>query len=419
MIKTKIYSNGLKLVVEEMPSFESCSIYVMVKTGSVNETEGYYGISHFIEHMLFKGTKKRNSFQITKDFASIGASVNAFTSNSKTAYYTKCVADQAENCAEILSDMFFNSVFDEKEMNAEKQVVCEEIAMYQDNPNAVCETNLNKIFYNGTEYSRDIGSTQENVKSITRDKILEYTKKNYTPKNCVISFAGNISFEKAQIIVEKYFLNNFTASDFENLETLKMPNLLEHQISAFKDNKQAVLTISYPGLTGNHPNQYVIKLLNYAFGVGMSSRLFQKIREELGLVYSIYSDYVNNDAYGDFTIFLSTTNKNVPLALSKIKEEVEAVASKGITLEEFERAKIRCIASLKMSYENTSNVAATNATKFLKFDITRTKEETISNIEQVTLEEVNKMAKEIFLSKRFAVSYVGPQKEINLLEFYK
>ena len=419
MIKTKKYKNGLKLVVEEMPNFETCSLYVMVKTGSVNETEGFYGISHFIEHMLFKGTKKRSCYQITKDFASIGASVNAYTSNDRTAYYTKCVGEQIDSCAEILSDMFFNSEFDEKEIKAEKKVVCEEIAMYSDNPNAVCETNLNKIFYNGTEYSRDVGSTQKNVKAITREKICEYIEKFYTPKNCVISLAGNITFEKADKIVKKYFLNNFTNSNFENLTKHTNPTLLKHQISAFKDNKQAVLAISYPALTGDHAKQYAIQLLNFAFGVGMSSRLFQKIREQLGLVYSIYSDFVNNDAFGDFSIFLSTTNKNVPLALFEINKEVKNVALNGITKEEFERAKVRCISTFKMGNENTSNVASYNAVRFLFYNKTRTKEEFIKNIYNVTIEEVNDLAKEIFLSERFAVSYVGPQKDLNLLEYYK
>ena len=418
MIKTKVYNNGLKLVVEEMPNFDSCAFYVMVKTGSINETPGFYGISHFIEHMLFKGTKKRNSFEITNAFAQIGASVNAYTSNAETAYFTKSVGENVESCAEIISDMLFNSVFDEKEMSAEKKVVCEEIAMYSDDPNAVCEINVNKIFYNGTEYSRDVAATQEDVNSLTYEKIKNYMNKNYAPKNIIISFAGNITMEKAEEIVEKYYVNNFKSVDNFNETVVKMPRQNEHQIVAYKDNQQSVLCISYPALLGKDENEYALKVMNYILGVGMSSRLFQTIREKLGLVYGIHSSTNLNSAYGDITISLSTTNKNVPLALSKIKEEIIFLAKNGVNKEEFDIAKVRFISNIKMAYENTSNVSVSNAKDYLFYNEVLTKDQIIDKINKVTIEDVNKIAKEVFLSDRFALSYVGPQKDINLLDCY-
>ena len=199
---------------------------------------------------------------------------------------------------------------------------------------------------------------------------------------------------------------------------IKLPVLKKKQITAFKDNQQAVLCIAYPALLGDDENEYVLKVLNYVLGVGMSSRLFQTIREELGLVYGIYSSVNLNSAYGDTSIMLSTTNKNVCLALSKIKEVIQNLANNGVLEEELNRAKVRFVSNIKMANENTSNIAASNANILLMYNKVKTKEDVIKKIEQVSLEDVNKMAKNIFLSERFCISYVGPQADLNLLSCY-
>lgn len=419
MINTKVYNNGLKLVVEEMPNFESVCLYVMVKTGSANEKEGFYGISHFIEHMLFKGTKTRSSFDMTKEFEEIGANVNAFTSYTKTAYYAKSIGEHVEKSAELLSDMFFNSTFKDEDIEAEKKVVCEEIAMYLDNPNAVCEMNTNSVFYNDTPYMRDVAGNEQDVLSLNREKIDLYMKENYVPKNVVISFAGNITQKQAENIVQRYFLNNFVNENKEIVYEIKEPIQKANQIAEFKDNKQAVLCISYPAVLLGDDRLYTIKLLNIIFANGMSSRLFQTIREKLNLVYGISGSVGANNAYGDYSLFLSTTNKNVPLALSKIKEEIDKLVKDGVTSEELVRAKTKFISIAKMSYENTSNVSSGNAVDFLFLNNVREKEEIINLVNNISLKEVNDIAKNIFTSKRFVVSYVGPQKEIDLLKHFK
>ncbi len=419
MVKTKIYDNGLKLVVEEMANYESCAFHLFVKTGSINEKAGNYGISHLIEHMLFKGTQKRTAFDITKDLDKIGANVNAYTDRAETCYYTKSTGDHVNECVEILSDMFFNSVFDEKELASEIKVVCEEIAMYEDDPTAVCEINANKIFYNGTEYQRDVGSTAENVKNITRAKILDYVNEFYTSKNVTISFAGNITFENAQKLVDEYFANKFNNVAQKVERKIVEPIVKEHFITAFKDNQQSILCISNPALKADDNRVYALRTLNLAWGVGMSSRLFQTIREKLGLVYSINSSLYLNDAGGDLTIVLGTTNKNVPLALSKIKEEIELLSKEGLTQEEFDRAKSCYISNIKLSYENTSVVSLSNAKNFAHFEKTMSKEDVLNKIKSVTLNEVNTLAKEIYSSDKCVVSYVGSDENIDLSKYFK
>ena len=209
MIKTKQYENGLKLVVDEMAGFESVAFNIFIKTGSVNEKVGEYGISHFIEHMLFKGTDKRTSYEISKTFDSIGANVNAYTSLEETDFYTKSASEDTEKCVEVLSDMLFNSTFDPKEMAREKQVVIEEIKMYDDDPQSKAELLVNNNFYDGTPYSRDVAGSISSVKALTQSKMFDYKNRFYVAKNITLSFAGKIKFETAEKYVKKYFLPYF------------------------------------------------------------------------------------------------------------------------------------------------------------------------------------------------------------------
>lgn len=419
MIKVKEFTNGLKLIIEPMENYDSVSFHVLVKTGSINETKDNYGISHFIEHMLFKGTKSRTSAQILKELDKIGANVNAYTDKQETVYYTKSTNDHLDKCVEILADMFFNSSFNEKEMENEKKVVIEEISMYDDDPASLCDKNANELFYNNTEFARDVAAKEENILNITRDKILNYLKEFYTPKNTIISFAGNITEEQATHLVEKYFLNNFNCLDNKVVSKKVKPVVVKHSINTFKDNKQSNLCIVYPAVYGDDKLSYALKVFNIAFGGGMSSRLFTRIREELGLVYSVGSRIYLNDAGGDLSIYFATNDKNVKTALNNIRQEINKVVEYGITKEEFEDAKSNYIANVKISYENTSVVGLRNLRRLAFFDDTLTKEEVIYNIQNVTFEDCNSIARQILASDNFVISCVGKDKDIDLLKCFK
>ena len=279
--------------------------------------------------------------------------------------------------------------------------------------------NTNKVFYNGTPFERDVAGSEQDVINLTREKIEEYLKENYVPKNIVISFAGNITLEKAEEIVEKYFLNNFKYENDEIVYPVLEPTFKSNQVVEYKDNKQAVLCISYPSVLVGDDRIYTIKLLNIIFANGMSSRLFQTIREKLNLVYDINGSVGVNNVYGDYSLFLATSNKNVPLALSKIKEEINLLIKEGITEEELLRAKTKFLSAAKMAYENTSNVSSGNAGDFLFLNTAREREEIIALVNKISVKDVNQIINHIFSSKRYVVSYVGPQKEINLLEYFK
>lgn len=415
----KQFDNGLRLVVEPMKGFESVAFHVFVKTGSLNEQEGNYGISHFIEHMLFKGTTTRSAYEIVNSLESVGANVNAYTDKTETCYYTKSIAENLEKCVEILSDMLFNSVFDKKEMAREKKVVCEEISMYNDDAFSQSELLANKIFYNGTPFALDVAGTKRSVYSLNKQKILDYMKKYYIPQNIVISFAGDITENKAIKLVEKYFLNKFKNSGTQSVIQEKQPKIVEHEIKAYKNNEQAQVCISFPAIKRNDERSYALKVFNFAFGGGMSSRLFQKIREVLGLVYSINIGSYINEAGGDTSIHFATTTKNVPLALSAIREEIDRVVKEGLSETEFLNSKNSFLSATKMSFENTSIVSLSNAKRVAFYNKPISKKDTIQKVQDVSLEDINKLIKEIFNYKKCCISYVGKNTKIDLLKHFK
>lgn len=417
MVKTKIYKNGLKLVVDKMENYESVSFNMFVKVGSVGEWQGNYGIAHYIEHMLFKGTTTRSSLDISKQLDSLGANVNAYTDKEETCYYTKSTADNAEKCVEILSDMLFNSVFDKREMAREKKVVLEEIKMYLDDASSKSILLINQAFYDGNAFARDVAGNMQSVKGLTKQKIDEFMQKYYVPQNITLSFAGNIDFETAQKLVEKYYLPNFKHNGQEVITNITTKPGIK-VLKAYKDNAQSQVCISFAGVNRNDKNMYTAKVLDVAFGLGMSSILFQLIREKLGLVYSIFSSTDVNSAGGDTTIRFATTTKNVPLALTAIANEIKNIKQNGISVEQFENAKNNLISTIKLRFETTSFVSLFNAKNMAFGNKVVTKEQYVKNIQNVKYNQILPYINSIFVADNFAISYVGNNTRLKLEKYF-
>lgn len=422
----KTYKNGVTLAVTQMQGYESVAFNIYVKTGSVNESEGFYGISHYIEHMLFKGTAKRSAYQIAKELDSLGANVNAYTDCEETTYFTKSTNENLEACVEILSDMFFNSTFDAKEMKREKKVVCEEIAMYNDDAYSKSELLVNSILYNGTNYAKDVAGTKQSVRALTKENIQKYMKKFYTPQNTIVSFTGNVTLKQAEKLMEKYFLSVYglTLKDEVKLNDFVMPKIMKTKIEnqtikLYKDNEQANICISYKALTQYDDKKHALNVLSNALGRGMSSKLFQRIREKLGLVYNISSACSYNVAQGDITIHFATSTKNAPLALKAIREEIDELIKSGLTKNEFLDAKNNMLSTLKLSFENTSGINVSVCKNIKTYGRAITKEELLEKVGAVTLEDVNGLFKEIFDTNNYCISYVGKNTRIDLLKNYQ
>lgn len=352
MVYEKRYGNGLRLVVKRMDGLLSVTMGILVGTGASVETDEEDGISHFIEHMQFKGTKKRTAFEISDAFDRIGAQVNAFTGKDMTCYYSKCTSDHTAEAFEILSDLFLNSTFPEEEMDREKGVVCEEISMNEDTPDDLCLDLLSSAFYGKDNYGRNILGSAKNVKGFTREDIARYKTARYCPENIVVSFAGGVDFETAEALVENYF-GTLEKGNFQNRE-----KCIEYKHSSLiktKPIEQIHLAIGYPSLPREHALSDALQTMNSVLGGSMSSRLFQEVREKLGLAYSVYS-YVSAFAEcGSLVVYAGVNPASADKAYEAIGKVVSEIKEKGITEEEFLRGREQMKASMLFSQESTSS----------------------------------------------------------------
>lgn len=350
------FPNGLKLAFIKNSAVRSVAIGVFVGAGVVTETPEIAGISHFIEHMLFKGTKKRSSFDIANEIDSIGAQINAFTAKSYTCYYTVSMDTHARECADVLSDMFFNSEFAEKELNNERKVVIEEINESQDTPDDLCLENLSSAFYNGHPLATPILGFKNTLKTMTGDTLRDYVNKHYIPSNTVLVIAGNLSEKEAVDIVNDYFESCFIKAERKEREMVT-PAVTKHLfVTKNKDIEQTHIGIAFPSYPYSDSSSVAVNVLASVFGMEMSSRLFQSVREKLGLCYTIMaypSTYENN---GMFVIFTSTGPHNAEKAVRAIRGEIDKLLESGITAAELNKGKEQLKASIVLGQESTSSM---------------------------------------------------------------
>ena len=287
MVYSKRFPSGLRLVVKQMDGLLSVSMGVLVGTGSCFESEKENGISHFIEHMMFKGTQKRTAFEISDAMDRIGAQVNAFTSKDITCYYAKSTFDHAEDAFEVLSDFVLHSVFPEEEMAREKGVVLEEIAMTEDTPDDLCLDVLAEAYFGKEGYGRSILGPAANVRGFTRQDLFDYIAERYCPENMVVSFAGNISIARAEDLVARYMEEALVRRAFSPRQ--KHIELKADSLFRKKDIEQVHIAFAWPSLAREDERLDAASVVNIILGGGMSSRLFQRVRERLGLAYTVYS----------------------------------------------------------------------------------------------------------------------------------
>ncbi|MGL5478012.1 MAG: M16 family metallopeptidase [Clostridium sp.] len=414
MQKTFVLNNGLKIISEKVDGVNSISVGVMIKNGSRNETEDISGISHFIEHMLFKGTKKRSAKDIVSQIENVGGQLNAFTGKEITCYYIKSLSTHLELDLDILSDMILNSEFNDEEIEKEKNVVIEEINMNEDMPEDVLENIHAKSCFGDSSLSRPILGNINSIKNLTRDKILDFISEKYAPQNSVISICGNFDEEKIVSLIEKYF-KNWKSKEFKEdifLDTKIQSNSLYKS----KEIEQLHINLGLNGLPFGDERGYALILLNNIFGGGASSILFQKVREELGLCYTIYSyaqPYVN---IGSLNIYIGLSKEQASKALEVIKRELDTFVKFGITDEEFEINKEKIKANYILGLESTSSKMFANCRSMLFRGRVRTQEEVIEKIDNITKEDIDFVLKNCFGKGIINTSYVGPNVSADELD---
>ncbi len=411
MVNIKRYENGLRLVVKEMSGLMSVTMGILVGTGAASETDKEDGISHFIEHMQFKGTKKRNSFEVSDAFDKIGAQVNAFTGKDSTVYYAKCTLDHTKEAFEALSDLFLNATYPEDEMEREKGVIAEEISMNEDSPEDLCLDLLASAFYGKENYGRNILGTQENVYSFTKEDVAAYKKARYCPENIVISFAGGVKAEEAEKLVDEYF-QGLEKGQFEQRER----KIVHPALKKTKDKpiEQAHIAICYPALERTHPLSDAMTAMSGILGGNMSSRLFQEVREKRGLAYSVYS-YANfYEECGSLNIYAGVNPAKAADAYAAINAVIEDLKKNGVTDEEFSRSREQMKASLFFANESTSSQMLLYGKYVLQQDKAFDFEEKMRKINEMKKEDVLKVIELVFDESKKAVAAVGKLGELKL-----
>ncbi|SDQ59518.1 M16 family metallopeptidase [Virgibacillus salinus] len=392
MVEKHTSNNGLRIVLENIPAVRSVTIGIWILTGSRNESEGTNGISHFLEHMFFKGTIKRSPQDIAEAFDAIGGQVNAFTSKEYTCFYAKVIDTHKEYALEILADMFFNSTFDEEEMEREKKVVLEEIKMYEDTPDDIVHDILARASYGDHPLGYPILGSEEQLLSFKPNSLREYIKESYTPQNVVVSVAGNVdeSFIKT---VEGYFGNY--ESDSERVK-LKKPAFLANNIERNKDTEQAHLCLGYNGLAVGNEDMYSLIIMNNVLGGSMSSRLFQEVREKQGLAYAVFSYHASFQDSGMLTIYAGTGKEQLPQLQDTINQTVEKLINNGLTDKELKNSKEQLKGNLMLSLESTSSRMSRNGRNELLLNRHRSLDEMIQEIDAVNHEKIQKVIETIF-----------------------
>ena len=402
MIKKYTCQNGVRIVLENIPTVRSAAIGVWIKTGSRNETPELNGVSHFLEHMFFKGTTTRNAREIAESFDSIGGQVNAFTSKEYTCYYAKVMDNHASYALEILADMFFNSTFDEEELKKEKNVVYEEIKMYEDTPDDIVHDLLSKAVYENHPLGYPILGTESTLETFNSETLKKYVHDMYTPDKVVISIAGNVD-EKMIQEVESYF-GSYQGGE-ERLELVK-PSFHENRITRKKETEQAHLCLGFKGLEIGNDKTYSLVTLNNILGGSMSSRLFQEVREQRGLAYSVYSYHSSYQDTGLVTIYGGTGTSQLDSLYDTIQETLATLKRDGITEKELRNSKEQLKGSLMLSLESTNSRMSRNGKNELMLGEHRSLDDIIVKIDEVTEDSVNELANRIFTEH--SLSLVSP-----------
>lgn len=387
------------------------TVLVMFPVGSRYETAKLSGVSHFIEHMMFKGTKKRPSTLIlTREIDRLGADYNAFTDKELTGYYIKADKDYIETILDILADMLNNSLFDAKEIEREKTVIVEELRMYRDNPLMNISNIFEGLMYQDCPLGRDIGGADKTVMSIKRDEMLAYRDKYYRSDNMTIVVAGNID-KKIEEKLEKYFVNKKEIKEMgdKRYKPAKFGPVAKSKLIRVEQKKtdQAQLMFGFPGLYHESKHNPALGVLNTILGGSMSSRLFIKIRERLGLAYMVRSGADSYRDTGYFYIRAGLDVKNIKRAVNISKQEMEKIVEKGVTDRELKDAKTHIRGGLALAMEDSSAQASWYAKEVLFHDKIKTPEERLREIEAVTNGDIKTVANKLFDFGKMRVAIIG------------
>jgi predicted Zn-dependent peptidase len=405
--------NGLRVVVENIDYVNSVSVGLWVENGSRNEDKTNNGISHFIEHMFFKGTKKRTALQIAECIEDVGGQINAFTGKEATCFYIKALDSHLELTLDVISDMLFNSNFLPEDIEKEKSVILEEINMSEDSPEDVLSDLHSEAIWGKDPISLPILGTIETVKSFTKEQIQKYISSYYIPENSIISIAGKFDMGSIEKLVEKYF--GHWNSSSKKITVYSKPEIQFKHLFKKKSIEQLHLSLGIPGIETGNEDIYTLLLLSNIFGGGASSILFQKIREEKGFCYSIYSYISAFNNTGVINIYTSLNSKYSADVLCTIKEEIQKFTKNGVSKEKLIKAKEQLKGSYILGLESTSSRMFNNGKSMLFLNRINTPKDIIEKIDNINKEKIDCIMKRTFEKGIVNSAFVGENVDLPLL----
>jgi predicted Zn-dependent peptidase len=413
--------NGLRVIFAPMPDTETATVFVMTGTGSRYENEKENGLAHFLEHMFFKGTKKRkNAKAISEELDAVGSQYNAFTSKDRTAYYAKVSAKYFDTALDVISDIFLNSTLPSKEIEKERGAIVQEIDMYEDMPMNTVDNVFEALLY-GQEHplGRTILGPKENIRSFKQSEFTRYHKRNYTSNNTIVSIAGHFSEKKALAKIKKEFgrLKPSPAPEF----LASASNQHEPRV-AIKEKKtdQTQVMLGIPAYPYMHKDEYALAVLSALLGGGMSSRLFIEVREKRGLAYSISSWAEKYPDTGHFVVQAGVEHGKLEETIKVVLDEFKKLKRTKVPATELKKVKSQFEGALALGLETSSQVAGSVASSILSVGRVRSLEETMRGINAVRSEDIQRVAKDLFKTEKLNLAIIGPhgntQKFIPLLK---
>ncbi|MBF8267534.1 MAG: insulinase family protein [Dehalococcoidia bacterium] len=409
MYEKTVTDSGLRILTSHMPHTKSVSIAFYVGAGSRYETPEEAGVSHFVEHLCFKGTRRRpTAREISEAIEGIGGILNAATDRELTTYWCKVPLTHFGLAVDILSDMLREPLFDAVEVDKERQVILEELSMSNDIPSYRADLLIDEVMWPDQPLGRDVGGTRETVSNITRDMLLEYMQRQYTLPNLVVSVAGNITHQEVADLLTLQFqgwTSHQPGSWFPVEEGQSAPRMKLES----RKTEQARICTAVKGLSATHPDRYALDLLNTVLGGGMSSRLFLELRENQGLVYDVHTTSSHLRDCGSFTTYAGVDPKNARKAVHSILQELHRIKD-GIPEDELHRAREFLKGRLVIRMEDSQSVAAWMGAQELLHNRVFTVDQTLAHVDTITPEDLQRVARSLLVTEKLSMVIVGPYR---------
>jgi len=399
--------NGIRVLTAKMPGKDSVALGFWAKVGGRFEPEKISGVSHYIEHLVFKGTKNYSMNAIKEQIEGKGGMLNAFTGEESTCYFTKILSPHFNTVYNVLSDMIVDPLFDKKEMEKERTVILEEIKMYLDMPSSHVQDLILEMLWDGQPLGRNVAGTNETVSKLDNDSLRKFHKDFYKPVNLLVSAAGDVDHEKIVEMTRKRFKGRVKSETVRCEPANSLQQTPKFQF-VDKGTEQCHLVIGLHGIPKSHPDRYPLALLHVILGGNMSSRLFNEVREKRGLAYSIHTSASSYVDAGAFTVSIGVDPKKAPLAIRISLKELKKIAQKSVTASELRRAKDYFIGQLFLGLEDSLDHMLSTGERYLHQGKVLTRETIGKKVEQVTAKQVQKIAKQLFLTEHLNLAMIGP-----------